>query len=330
MFRSVPCLALLSLLAGCSCESPPGPDGGADGGFDGGRDGGGDAPALDVLADATTPDAPADAPSACTVPGYPVSVAASGAERTAVAAAQRAFETATGSTVTLDDTTLAVTGVTGGAVPLTLDGSIADPCARAEAALRAFFVAEDALFRMPGDMTVRACSYDALTDAEIVRMHGGTYGGRRLLGLDNDIVAHVTRSGTLRFYAGGYLPDGDFGLPNDPCLDGEGVRGSLLDERLEYTRFSLCVPGASGSIVITGSDLRVLGDAGLFVDASSRIHLVRSVDVLLDPARVTSEQINSDLFCCPGASLEGCVGKTLIVDEIDGAVLAQIPRCHTC
>ena len=54
---------------------------------------------------------------------------------------------------------------------------------------------------MPSDLTVRSCSYDSLTDSEIVRLEGGTYFGRPLLGSPGDLVAHVRRAGSLRFFA---------------------------------------------------------------------------------------------------------------------------------
>lgn len=330
---------LLALASGCSTDPSPPPDAGMDAGPDGGTDApiGLDAPGdtsagdsgSDAGSDDAGLDAPPDAPT-CVRLDYPVSFVPTRAEREAIDALTLSFETETGTTVTLDDVTAAVTSISGGSVPLTFDDAITDPCLRAEAALRALFVERADFFRMPTDMVVRACEYDALTDAEIVRMNRGTYDGRPLIGgAGNDIVAHVNRSAKLTYYGGNYLPTLARGLP-EACLDEAGLLESLRDETLEYTRFSLCVPGGSGRVAITDVDSRTVGDPALFVDASGAVHLARLVDVTMAASRVTSAEINSDLYCCPGTSLEGCVGKTLVVDEIDGTVLEQIPRCHTC
>lgn len=34
--------------------------------------------------------------------------------------------------------------------------------------------------------------------------------------------------------------------------------------------------------------------------------------------------------CGAGLGVEGCVGKTLLVDELTGETVAELPRCHTC
>ena len=283
----------------------------------------------DASVDASVADAgPLDAALVCARPGYPASSAATADERAAVEAAAADFLASTGVTVGLSATTAAVTDFSA-PFPIALDAGITEPCARALAGVQAFLAVRAALMRLPTDLVMRACSYDALTDSEIVRLHGGTYAGRSLLGADNDLVVHVTRSGTLRYWGGDYLPVANRLIPA-PCLAADALERSLVGASLGYTRFAACVVGAPGSVVITASDTCTAGPSSLYVDAGGLIHIARQVEVLLDPAHVSSAEIGSDLFCCAGGSLAGCVGSYLIVDEVDGAVLQQLPRCITC
>lgn len=329
-------VSLLSIAAGCSCASPsPGTDAASpdaapiDTGvvdsatIDAAHDVGIDAMAPDTL---MPPDAPM--PPVCDRPGYPVSSEATRDERTAVETAAAAFTTDTGVSVDLDPTTAAVTGFSA-PFPVTLDPSITDPCARALAAVQAFLTDHAALMRVPPDIAMRACSYDSLLDMEVVRLHGGTYGGRRILGQDNDLVVHVTRSGTIRFWAGSYLPVAERLLPS-PCFNPSVIESSLVGMPIHYLHFAACVPGSTGMITLQAGDTRTAGESALYVDATGLVHVARQVEVLLAASHVTSSEISSDLYCCSGTSLDGCVGTFVIVDEITLDALQQIPRCITC
>ena len=71
-----------------------------------------------------------------------------------------------------------MSGVHGGTIPIALDSAIADPCERAFQGLRDFFTANDTMMHVPPDVRMRVCFYDDITNSEIVRLEGGTYGGR--------------------------------------------------------------------------------------------------------------------------------------------------------
>jgi len=330
-------LSFSLVMVGCSCESPPDVDAGmGDAGPDAPRP---DAPAIDAPpidvgesdageSDAGESDAGGDA-GVCVRDPYPVSYVPTRAERDEVMAAAAAFTDVTGSTPAFDAATGAVTGFDPYPIPLTYDDSIADPCARAFAALNAFFETNAVWMHVPTGMTVRVCNYDSLTDAEIVRLEGGTYGGRPVIGLRNDLLAHVTRSGNLRFFAGNYLPAYERTTPV-ACLDMDQVGDAVIGTPLEYQRFSACVLGAPGSIEIDERDTRNVSEPKLWVDEDGNAHIVREVEVLLASDRVTGTEINSDLYCCSDGGVTGCVGKILVVDEVTGEVLTQSPRCHTC
>lgn len=299
----------------CVTDAAPTPDGGTD------------AARLPDAPDAFVSDVGHDA-AMCARPGYPTQSTATRTERTAVESAAAAFMTSTGVTVTLDDTTAAVAGFSA-PFPITYDTTIADPCMRAEAAIRAFFADHTDLMRIPADMIVRACSYDDLTDAEVVRIHGGTYQGRRLIGQDNDLVVHVSRSGNLRYWGGSYLPVVQRLIP-EACYDGHALEGRVVGDPLGYMQFHACVPGSPGTYDIQSSDTRTAGDPALFVDADGLVHIARQIEVLLDPAHVGPDEESSTLYCCGTPSLVGCVGAFLIVDEVTGEVLSELPRCITC
>lgn len=298
---------------------------------------------VDASTDASTTDVGHDAPPPvdaghdasdvdaalyCDRPGYPESSEATRAERLAVETAATAFTTETGVTVELDPSTAAVTGFSA-PFPVTLDASITDPCARALDAIQTFFADHADLMRVPTDMTVRACDYDSLTDAEIVRLHGGTYDGRRIVGLDNDLLVHVARSGAIRYWAGSYLPVATRLLPTS-CFDAATVATSLVGDSLSYTTFDRCVVGPMGSVPIRTNDTRTPGEPAIYVDAGGLVHVARQIEVLLAVPNVTSAEIGSDLFCCSGATVAGCVGSYVIVDEITLEILTQLPRCITC
>jgi hypothetical protein len=334
-------------LGGCSCATPePGTDVPADASTDVSAP---DAPYFDApdpldaeldAADASSGDASegdasedagADA-GACVRTGYPIDYTPTRAEREMIATAAAAFTAETGATPTFDDLTGAVNGFEGLPIPIELDDGVADRCERARLGLLAFFARYPDLFHMPDDLTMRACHYDSVTDSEIVRLSGGTYDGRRLLvsgGSTNDLVAHVTRSATLRYFGGDYQPAYQRGEA-EPCFTVEQLRDRVVGQALEYQRFSACVPGGPGSILVEGRDTRTVGDAILFRDEAGALHWAAEVEVLLAADHVGPDEVNSTLFCCFEASLEGCVGKILIVDEVTGEILQQLDRCHTC
>jgi hypothetical protein len=306
------------------------PDAGGDASADGGRDASADGGASDSGTDASLDsgaDTGIDAAIVCDRPGYPASSAATASERADVEAAVSTFTTSTGVRVDLDPSTAAVTGFSA-PFPVTLDPAITDPCMRALAAIQQFVTDNAAMMRMPADMTMRACDYDSLTDAEIVRIHGGTYAGRRILGTDNDLVIHVTRSGTIRYWGGSYLPVAAHLLPA-PCVNADGIAASVVGDSLDYMGFMMCAPTAPGRVTILPGDTRNIGEAALFVDASGLVHVARQIEVLLAASHVTPPVIASDLYCCAG-TLDGCVGAYVIVDEIDLSILQQLPRCITC
>lgn len=289
-----------------------------------------DADQPDVGTDANRPDAwEDDAAVVCDRPGYPVDSTATRPERLAVEDAAAAFTRDTGVTVTLNDVTAAVTAFSG-PIPVTLDAGIADPCDRALAAVQQFFAAHQDFMRIPTDMTMRACHYDDLTDAEIVRIHGGTYDGRTIVGAPNDLVVHVGRAGTIRYFGGDYLPVTRRLFP-EPCFDTNSLVSSVVGDSLEYTTFSLCRLTGTGSVPIVAADTRIGSRPSLYVDATGGVHVAREVQVFMLASRVTDTEINSDLFCClPEDALHDCVGKTLIVDEITQEILQQIGNCITC
>lgn len=284
------------------------------------------------VADAAPPPhdgAPPDART-CASATYPIDYADTDAERTAHAAAVQAFELATGASVTVEAG--AVMSVAAGAapIPLVLDGAIAEPCARAEAGLRAFLLEHAAMFRLPADLALRTCFYDDLTDSEIVRLEGGTYlSGRPMAGAPGDLVAHVRRTGALGFFAAGYVPVRDRAAV-EPCLAPADLEAAVIGQPLTYQQFEACVPGDEGEVEIAAADTRRAGAPAVWLDDAGGLHQVRVVEVLMAADRVEDEQIGSTLFCCAEASLDGCVGNDLVVDERTGEVLRQEPRCHTC
>lgn len=300
-------LALSTLLVACGDGQPAGDDG------------------TDVV---VSDAAAADAAPACDPGVYPLSMVPTAAERAAQAEAVTAFEAATGATVELDPLG-AVTGISGGTVAVVLDPALDEGCPRALAALADWFAANATMFVLPADLTARACSYDDLTDAEIIRLSGGTYDGRALIASPNDLLVHVKRTGAVTFWAGGYVPARVRPQPT-ACFAGDQLEAAVVGASLAYQEFAACVLGDTGAIDVAVDDDRLAGAPAAYVDDGGALHLAREVEVSLDPARITDHEINSDLFCCSGKTLDGCVGAILVVDELTGAVLAQLPRCHTC
>ncbi|MEB2312401.1 MAG: hypothetical protein OZ921_00385 [Sorangiineae bacterium] len=331
-------LALSALGAACGGgsddgDSTPNRDAGADVTGDAGADATADG-------DAAPPDAPSDATAehdagdatteggACT--SATIDLTPSADEHQAIKDAVDAFQTANpGVTVTLDGAAEAVASITG-EFPVTLDASIVDPCARALAGLKELFAKNATLFRLPADLTLRVCNYDNLLDAEILRLHGGTYyDGRPLVGAPTELLVHVKRDGHVRYFVGGYLPVPS-GAALTPCLDAAGAAKAAIGATLDYTRFKSCVLQGPGSITLEPDDDYVPLGTGVFVDPSERLHFVRLVDAFLAPSRVNPETGNTTLYCCSTTSTQNCVGKTLVIDELSGEVLAQLERCHTC
>ena len=143
------------------------------------------------------------------------------------------------------------------------------------------------------------------------------------------MLAHVRRTGSLGFFAAGYLPVRDR-VVAPTCLDEGQVEAVVIGEPLEYQQFAACQPGDAGEVEIVSDDTRAAAAPAVFLDGAGGLHQVRVVEVLMAAGRVQAEQINSTLYCCSGETLDGCVGNFLIVDERTGEVLQQAPRCHTC
>src|SRR5690606_35878884 len=110
-----------------------------------------------------------------------------------------------------------------------------------------FVDSHDALMRMPDDMHVRACHVDDLTGRAVVRISGGTYDGRILVGANNDLVIHVSPEGVLHYFGGDYLPVAQRGFPG-PCLTPEELAETLFGDTRGYTRFEACVIRGTGMI----------------------------------------------------------------------------------
>ena len=267
----------------------------------------------------------------CDVAGYPIDATPTRAENDATVVAAMAFQNDSGATVGFDQGTGGVTDISGGTIPVTLDPLILDPCARAEAGLRAFFAAHADFLHLPDDMMVRQCSFDSITNSDLVRLSGGTYLDQRArVGGVNDLNIHVARTGTISFWAGGYLPVRSRPA-SDVCIGLDLLDEVVIGQPLGYLEFHACVPGDPGEIDVAAADTRNVGTPAVFLDqATNELHEVRLVEVLLDASRVTEHEIDSDLFCCSGSTLDGCVGAFLVVDEVTGETLRQLPRCLTC
>lgn len=285
---------------------------------------------------ATTPtaDAPADALTAdagtCDIASYPIDYVATQAEIDAVDAAVAAFQSAhPGVTVTLAGDSHAVDRIQG-EVPIALDTSITDPCARALAALDTFMTDNATLLRAPTGLHQKSCFYDDVTNSEILRLDGGLYfGDRPLLGRSTGFLVHVRRDGVIRYWDSDYLAVLDRPAAV-PCLDENGVEQAATDETLTYNRYETCVPKGPGQVSLTATDDYTVLGRGVYLDADSRLHFVRAVDAFLAPGHVTPETANSDLFCCADIGVSMCVGKTLLIDELTGIAVDQLRRCTTC
>lgn len=275
-------------------------------------------------------DASADAETgACDTTGYPLDYTSTPEELESVHSAIDTYEAANpGVTVTLDEAQKDIAAV-GGLPALTLDAAIVAPCERATAALLAYLEQHADIFRAPPGMTLTSCLYDDVYDADVLRLQGGTYFGRPMLGQPSNLLAHVTRDGHLRYFDGTYTPVLER-ANKTACLSASDAAAATIGYSLGYQKFQACVPQGGGSIVTTEADTRTPLETGVFRDELGKLHNVRAVDVLLAAGRVGYEQTNSDLFCCAQIGVVGCVGKTLLIDELTGEVLAEIPRCHTC
>jgi hypothetical protein len=295
----------------------------------------GDAPRDDAsrasAPDAGSGDADASVDASTCPPGAgTVDYALTASEDTAVTQAVAAFEAAhAGVSVTLGGATKAVTKIEG-EIPVSLDPAVVDPCDRALAALTGFFTENAPWLRLPPGLAKKSCSYDSITDSEIVRLDKGTYyDGRPLVGGPTELLVHVRRDGHIKYWRSDYTAVLD--RPGvTTCLDGAGAAAAAVGAVLDYARYEACAYEGPGSVTLSSSDSYVPLDTAVFVDASDRLHFVRLVDAFLAPSHVTQATGNSDLFCCTGISMKNCVGKTLAVDERTGEVLAQFVRCHTC
>jgi hypothetical protein len=276
-------------------------------------------------ADALTSDA-----GTCDIANYPIDYVATEAEIDTVDAAVAAFQTAhPGVTVTLAGDSHAVDRIQG-EVPIELDTSITDPCARAFAALDTFMTDNAALLRAPTGLHQKSCFYDDVTNSEILRLDGGLYyGDRPLLGGSTGFLVHVRRDGVIRYWDSHYVAVLDRPAAA-PCLNDDGIGQAATDETLTYNRYETCVPKGPGQVSLSATDDYTVLGRGVFLDSNGGLHFVRAVDAFLAPGHVTPETANSDLFCCADVGVSMCVGKTLLIDELTGIAVDQLPRCTTC
>lgn len=251
-------------------------------------------------------------------------------ETQALAAAVDAFEAAhPGARVRLGGPAEAVTEIDG-EFPVALDGSITDGCDRAVAALHAFFADNEALLRLPPGLRTKVCNHDAVTDAWIVRLEGGEYAdGRALVSGPTELLIHVRGNGNVKYWRSTYLPSLDRPALT-PCLDADGLAQAAVGTVLQYRQFRRCVPGDVGEVAVTQGDHFIARERAVFLDDDGQLHFVRLVDAFLVPAHQSDETLNSDLYCCGDGTTVDCVGKSLVIDELSGRVLAQYQRCITC
>lgn len=172
------------------------------------------------------------------------------------------------------------------------------------------------------------CTHDDVLNREIVRLRAPNYGGLPLFGPVQDALVHVDAADMVVFLHADYLPVG--ATVADACLDAPAIGAGVPGEAMGYQRFQLCAPAGAGTYTIAADDVIEVGDEGFLVDGDGKLRRVRAVDVYLTPAHATPEIINSDAFCCSGATTDHCVGQRLFVDALTGDVIAQEPHCHTC
>lgn len=172
------------------------------------------------------------------------------------------------------------------------------------------------------------CEHDDVTNREIVRVRAPSYLGEPLFWPVQDALVHVDSRNQLVFQRADFLPLGAAAVTG--CLSEGEVTAVAADEDLTYLRFAACAPQGPGTYPMAAGDPVVAGAEGYYLDEDQRLHRVRAVDAYVAPGHVTSELINSDLYCCASASLESCVGQRLFIDVITGLVIGRATHCHTC
>jgi len=185
------------------------------------------------------------------------------------------------------------------------------------------------LAELDADGVVGSCTFDDLTERDIVRLRFPEYAGVPAYWPVQDVLAHVDPENSVVFLHGDFLPAGH--APAAGCLDPAAVAAEVPGEALGYTRFAACTPQGGGEYTIAADDEIEVGDEGVFLDANGDLRRVRAVDVYLLEDHVTTETINSDLYCCDGSNgTAHCVGRRVFVDVYTGEVVGDAPHCLTC
>lgn len=172
------------------------------------------------------------------------------------------------------------------------------------------------------------CSHDDVLNREIVRLSAPTYAGLPVFSPVQDALVHVDARNTVVFLHGDFLPAGH--APAVGCLDGPALAARVLGRSFDYFRFAACTPQGPGTYTIVAGDVIEPGREGVYLDADGGLRRVRAIEVYLAPAHVDSNVGNSDAYCCSGATLDHCVGKTLFLDTLTGETVGSATRCITC
>lgn len=170
------------------------------------------------------------------------------------------------------------------------------------------------------------CSVSTPSRQDVVRISVPRYAGLPLIATGQELVASIDASNVVVSMNGSFLPAGR--APTRPGRDAAAIRASVPGRGMMYSRFSSCQLMGTGSYAIAADDRIEIGEEGYYLDRDSRLRRVRPVDIYLLPAHVTSELINSDLFCCAGS--DRCVGKQLVIDAVTGEAAGELPHCIVC
>ncbi len=185
------------------------------------------------------------------------------------------------------------------------------------------------LAELDADSVEGSCEFDDVTSRDIVRLSFPEYGGSPLFGTVQDVLAHVDEFDDVVYLAGNYIPAGH--SPPPACLDADAVAAGVPGESLGYTTFAACTPTGEGSYEIVADDEILVGDEGVYLAyGGDELRRVRLVEVYLLEDHVTAETINSNLYCCDGASNAHCVGERIYVDVHTGEVVGDEGNCITC
>jgi len=173
------------------------------------------------------------------------------------------------------------------------------------------------------------CRHDPDTNRDVVRLAAPLFGGLPLFAPVQDVVAHVDATDTVVFLHGDFLPAS---APRPPaaCVDPAGLPATIPGATLTYAWFDRCQIQGEGMYTVAGSDAIDVGAEGYVIDADGAFRRVRAVDVFVAVANLTDQLVNSELYCCDGSTVEGCIGARLLVDALTGELVTQQARCHAC